>query len=156
MVKSSVHFLTCNNPLSFGPLDIPPVVCTVLQQIFHPKNDFFLLPALAALGGRAKLANHPVASFDRTIEHLENRSVTAGGKTLVIRNFFVGDHMVEYKVTGADGPTASAPTREICPFCGAPPNRVESKLNCRFHFRMLHSPPFPTRHEIPKQHCHFS
>ena len=37
-----------------------------------------------------------------------------------------GDHMVQYKVAGAHGPTASLPGRHGCPYCDSSPKDVRS------------------------------
>ena len=43
---------------------------------------------------------------------------------LIVRNFFIGDHMVQYKVTGADSPSSSLDWRQSCPWCSLSPDMV--------------------------------
>lgn len=64
--------------------------------------------------------------FNAALETLEGAEVIVSGRQLKIRSYLLGDHMLQYKATGASGPGSSLPSRQSCPYCDAPPDEALS------------------------------
>ena len=56
-------------------------------------------------------------SLARAMEELEGKRIKHQGWSYRLRNFVLGDHMLQYKVSGAHGPTSPADWRTPCPYC---------------------------------------
>lgn len=60
--------------------------------------------------------------LNQELQLLEGSVATVQGKALRLRFFVLGDHMLQYKLLGADGPGSSRPERQACPYCAEPPD----------------------------------
>ena len=65
------------------------------------------------------------ADLDGTIARTMNTHWTIQGSPYRIRHFVVGDHSLQYKVNGANGPGSERDTMECCPWCSLPPKYVK-------------------------------
>ena len=63
--------------------------------------------------------------LDTALAELDKQHINLpNGQTLRVRVFPMGDHMLQYKVSGRDGPTSTKPERHPCPYCDAPAPEV--------------------------------
>ena len=63
--------------------------------------------------------------LDTDLSKLDKQHINLpNGQTLRVRVFPTGDHMLQYKVCGRDGPTGTKPERHPCPCCDAPAREV--------------------------------
>lgn len=83
---------------------------------------------------------------------LEGSTFVVQGKPLTVRCFILGDHMLQYKVTGANGPGSTLPHRQPCPWCDAPPLEV---LDWSAAIQPVHMQPRPHAplQGIPRDQC---
>lgn len=90
--------------------------------------------------------------FNDSLAHMENTVLVVAGRSCRVRSFLMGDHMLQYKATGASGPGSTLPSRQPCPYCNGPPDEL---LNWRADVRPLETAPRSSAplQAIPRDQC---
>ena len=57
--------------------------------------------------------------LDEALRKLNGKQMTVQGQQSKVRIFMEGDHMLQYKICGRDGPTSTNEDRYACPYCSA-------------------------------------
>ena len=79
-------------------------------------------------------------NFDGCLRTLKGKSVRVQGKSFGVRSLLLGDHMLQYKATGANGPYSTRADKQPCPYCDVPPDQA---FNWRAQPRPLQQAPRP-------------